>query len=1196
MKSNSSFPSIFPTDQLIFVLLAFFCSSSALADGPGVPNFSYSSSELFKPLCVFNATNGAPNGHDTVAMHKGYLAIIFSRDGGVGDGGFSFYDISNPRSPRLVSMKRNSDTYDVSEARGYGFAFLGDYVALPATNGIQIWDWSDVTSPVLLNYLRLPGITPSDYSFGTWSVFWQAPYLYVGGTGNGLYIVDAKDPRHPVLADRGSGRPNPIPISQTGGFRVGAVFAVGNLLVATIPQGPGLATFDISDPLNPVLLKAQTTGLARIYNTMVNGDKILAAGTLPPKFYAYDISDPTQFRLINSSADVVGGRGGYLTFQDGFAHVGMSVKYAKIDMRHDAGYPIVGTASSGILNRDEDFATVLGNLVFIGSDHAVGSVLVPHQTAPDTLGPKVNMVNPKAGAIHQALTTRIGLTFTDQIDPRSINHNTFIVRPVGGSSLSGQYSSQTGIVNFSPDQQLRPNTVYEVVVPAGGLRDYVGNPTSTAYVSRFSTGATTHTVSCEMNLSQPAEVGENVIFSVKSATGNGPLRYSWEFGDGSAPTPFSATSTGSHTYTRAGHYGVTLSVMDSYSRDSSSSIQTIHYPLTTTQPTSSSTIILDRSRNRVWAVNPDQDTVTAIDAARLTKLFERTVGKNPRTLAVAPDGKIWVVNQGNATISVLLPDTGSLKQTIKLPYASQPYGVAFSPNGSAGYVTLQGLGLLMRLNPSTGALQASQGVGPSPRGIAISGDSDRLFATRFISPPDQGQITELSASSLNVARSFSLAKDPGPDTEASGRGVPNYISSLTLSPDGRRLWIPSKKDNTGRGLFRDGKRLTFENTVRTIVSQIDLIRNQEDLSGRLDLNDRDMAVAVQFSPLGDYAFIATQGTNTIEVFDAYSGQFLVALEDVGLAPQGIAFDSDGQRLFVQNFMSRTVAVYDVAGLLTSQGATTRRLKVISTVSNEKLSAQVLKGKQIFYNAHDSRMNQDSYISCASCHLGGGQDGRVWDFTDRGEGLRNTISLLGHRGTGQGRVHWTANFDEIQDFENDIRSFFAGSGFMTDAQFHTGTRSNPLGAPKAGLSPELDALAAFVSSLDRVSPSPYRNPDGSLTAGGQAGKALFRSLNCASCHAGNDFTDSRLGVLHDVGTLKPSSGKRIGGPLTGLDTPTLKGLWETAPYLHDGSAATLQQVLTTGNPNGRHGNMTQLNAQQRQQLVEYLLQIDESEIN
>ena len=68
-----------------------------------------------------------------------------------------------------------------------------------------------------------------------------------------------------------------------------------------------------------------------------------------------------------------------------------------------------------------------------------------------------------------------------------------------------------------------------------------------------------------------------------------------------------------------------------------------------------------------------------------------------------------------------------------------------------------------------------------------------------------------------------------------------------------------------------------------------------------------------------------------------------------------------------------------------------------------------RGKQIFYNATDPRTNEDGYISCASCHLDGEHDGRVWDFTDRGEGLRNTTSLLGRAGTAHGRVHWTANF-------------------------------------------------------------------------------------------------------------------------------------------------------------------------------------------
>jgi cytochrome c peroxidase len=354
-----------------------------------------------------------------------------------------------------------------------------------------------------------------------------------------------------------------------------------------------------------------------------------------------------------------------------------------------------------------------------------------------------------------------------------------------------------------------------------------------------------------------------------------------------------------------------------------------------------------------------------------------------------------------------------------------------------------------------------------------------------------------------------------------------------------------------------------------------------------------MANAVAFSPLGDYAFISTQGTNQIEVMDAYNRQLVTGIVNVGRAPRGLLVTPNG-RLYVQNFMSRNVGVYDVSGLLNATSNTAPKVVDIAAVSGEALAANVFNGKRIFYNADDRRMNRDKYISCASCHQDGGHDGRTMDFTDRGEGLRNTIPLNGRRGMGQGRVHWTANFNEIQDFEHDIRNNFGGTGFLTDAQFNTGTRNTPLGDAKAGLNADLDALAAYVSSLTSVGRSPYRNTDGSLTADAVAGQQIFNgSGQCVSCHSGSDFTDSASGVLRDVGTIKASSGKRLGATLTGFDTPTLKGLWDTAPYLHDGSAATLLEVLTTANPAGRHGTTAGLNATQLSQLVAYLQQIDDS---
>ena len=194
---------------------------------------------------------------------------------------------------------------------------------------------------------------------------------------------------------------------------------------------------------------------------------------------------------------------------------------------------------------------------------------------------------------------------------------------------------------------------------------------------------------------------------------------------------------------------------------------------------------------------------------------------------------------------------------------------------------------------------------------------------------------------------------------------------------------------------------------------------------------------------------------------------------------------------------------------------------------------MLLGKQLFYDARDPRLARDGYMSCATCHNDGGHDGRVWDLTGFGEGLRNTIALRGRAGMAQGFLHWSGNFDEVQDFEGQIRSLAGGTGLMTDAQFNAGTRSQPLGDAKAGVSADLDALAAYVASLDVLDASPYRNDDGSLTAEGVAGKAVFAALNCPHCHGGADFRRAaRRRCSTSARSRQPTSGKRLGGATDG----------------------------------------------------------------
>ena len=465
--------------------------------------------------------------------------------------------------------------------------------------------------------------------------------------------------------------------------------------------------------------------------------------------------------------------------------------------------------------------------------------------------------------------------------------------------------------------------------------------------------------------------------------------------------------------------------------------------------------------------------------------------------------------------------------------------------------------------------------------------------------------------SLTVKRRFTLAVDSGPDSPVSGRGVPNSLASITINPDGKYAWIPSKKDNTGRGLTVSGEPLNFENTVRAIVSQVDLVANTEVVSARRDLDNRAMPVAIAFDERGQNVFVALQGSNAVDVLDATDGTLVASIE-TGLAPQGLAVDAQG-RLFVQNYLSRDVTVYDVSAVSRSQPI--RRIGHIPTTTHEPLSPEVLLGKRVFYNAADPRMSRDGYVSCASCHIEGGSDGRVWDFSGRGShggGLRNTITLHGRSGLGHGPIHWRADMDEIQDFEILLRTTLQGLGFVGDTMYRAKGAGWVFGAPNAGLSPELDALAAYVATFETVYPSPSRRNGGKMTPEAAAGEAIFHAeeTGCTTCHVAPRFTDSsftrpraRKGdarnefknlrfVMHDVGTLSAASGDFLPNSLQALDTPTLKGVWETAPYLHDGSAATLMDVITTRNPDDRHGTTSHLTSTEKAQLVAYLRELDD----
>ncbi|MCB1032827.1 MAG: Ig-like domain-containing protein, partial [Acidobacteria bacterium] len=814
---------------------------------------------------------------------------------------------------------------------------------------------------------------------------------------------------------------------------VGHPFLLGDLLIFASDQSrTGVATYDISDPANPVLLDVLTTGGAGGYWPELWGGDGKLYVVFPYRtggngFRVVDATDPTDLRFV-TDRPLPGDESMYIQFQDEFAFMGGH----KVDMRTFEsvlfldGANATRTNDGGVGINTSQFLLPLGNLLVTGGvgDHQ-GMAVWAHQAAPDTRGPSVGYHIPQAGRTNYPLNLPVSLLIHETLEtPTIVNGTTFILRPLGGDPVPGQLTfSFDDVLTFAPDQPLLADTTYEVVLPAGGIKDAAGNGIE-GYSFSFSTGGSvggnqapevqSFTVS-----HYPAAPGQQLTFTAAGSDPESlPLEYRFDFGDGSASTAWSSAPTALHAYASTGHFQATVQVRDPAGSLATAAAQvTVLTPPAGTRPTHSSGIV--RANRRIWSVNPDNDTLTAVHADTLVKEVEVPVCDDPRSVAVAASGELWVACRDDDRIAVLDVAGGPVTE-IPLAYGSAPAGLTFTPDGDTAFLALEGKGELRRFDGSSRQQTGSLPLGPGPKALAISADGGTVWVTRFLSPKDHAEIWEVDAAAMTLRRTLRIPKlggDANRDSTAGGRGVANYLAGIALSADGTSAWVASAKVNSERGLFF-AQDLDQDNTVRNMISRLDLASGAWIES--IDLDNSDSAVAVEFSPLGDYLFVVLQGNDEVLVLDALAldaatglGSFVTRL-GTGAAPQGLVVDPVTGRTFVKNFMGRSVTALETDDLFRF-GLRSPASQETAAVAAERLSPQILTGKRIFYGASDPRMSGEGYLSCATCHVDGGHDGRVWDFTGRGEGFRNTTTLRGRSGTGHGNVHWTANFDEIQDF-------------------------------------------------------------------------------------------------------------------------------------------------------------------------------------
>ena len=148
------------------------------------------------------------------------------------------------------------------------------------------------------------------------------------------------------------------------------------------------------------------------------------------------------------------------------------------------------------------------------------------------------------------------------------------------------------------------------------------------------------------------------------------------------------------------------------------------------------------------------------------------------------------------------------------------------------------------------------------------------------------------------------------------------------------------------------------------------------------------------------------------------GSFVTRL-GTGAAPRGVAVDPATGRTFVHDFMGRSVTVLETEALF-ERGDRTVAASTVETVADEPLPLQVAHGKRLFYHAADTRISAEGYLSCGSCHVDGGTTAASSTSPDAARGCATPPTCAAAR-RGAGQRAMSANFDEIQDFENDMRT-------------------------------------------------------------------------------------------------------------------------------------------------------------------------------
>jgi cytochrome c peroxidase len=292
--------------------------------------------------------------------------------------------------------------------------------------------------------------------------------------------------------------------------------------------------------------------------------------------------------------------------------------------------------------------------------------------------------------------------------------------------------------------------------------------------------------------------------------------------------------------------------------------------------------------------------------------------------------------------------------------------------------------------------------------------------------------------------------------------------------------------------------------------------------------------------------VACLGRDEIVAYDARAAApraSVLRRWKVAPGPRGVAVDSEARRAAAWSQFDGVLSLLPLGG---AGGEKPPAPIAIPIAAHRALPPELDLGRKLFHDAAGGRIAFDGR-ACASCHLDGRDDGLTWLSL---QGERQTPILLG-RLPGTAPYGWDGRDGDLQHHFAGTLARLGGHGISAK---------------------ERDAIFAWVQSLE-----PPAEPTQPVDPRVARGEAIFHAdaTGCSSCHLGDETTDH---ARHDVKTgMNTWAG--------GFDTPSLRFISRSAPYLHDGRYATISALIA--GMDGKMGHTRQLSREDREALAAYV---------